>query len=67
MFIRKARLGRPDCEHLDTVTVRNAGIERTVCTACGHVSFRTLEGLSGRAKRSQFERESERPSARVHH
>lgn len=63
MFIRRGRFARPDCEHLDTVTVRNNGIERTVCETCGHVSFKGLESLSGTASRSQFERESERSSA----
>jgi hypothetical protein len=57
-----SRRGRParDCGHVKTVTVRNAGIERTVCELCGHVSFRASEGLSGSADRSQFEREIER-------
>jgi len=60
---RRGRFARPDCEHVDTVTIRNSGIERTVCETCGHVSFKGLEGMSGRASRSQFERASERESS----
>lgn len=60
MLSRRGRFARADCEHIDTVTIRNGGIERTVCETCGHVSFRGLEGLSGMASRSQFERASER-------
>ena len=60
MFAKKGRLARAECEHLNTVNVRNSGIERTVCEACGHVTFRGLEGLSGTAHRSQFERIAER-------
>ena len=65
MFARNARFARPECEHTDTVTVRNSGIERTICEACGHVSFVAQEGLSGTASRSQFERVSERAAAAV--
>jgi hypothetical protein len=65
MFTRRARLARPDCEHEKTVTIRNAGIERTVCESCGHVGIRGLDGLTGTARRSQFNRESERASAPV--
>lgn len=65
MFVRKPRPARADCEHLDTVTVRNSGIERTVCETCGHVSFKGLEELSGSVKRSQFERASERSTTLV--
>lgn len=60
MFTRKNKLARADCDHIDTVIVRNGGIERTVCETCGHVSFRGLDGLSGTASRDQFEREGER-------
>lgn len=60
MFVRKGRLAPAECEHQNIVTVRNSGIERTVCESCGRVSFRALEGLSGTAIRSQFERNVER-------
>lgn len=57
---KKRRLSRGPCSHPNSVTVRNSGIERTVCESCGHISFRGLEGLSGKAQRSQFERDVER-------
>jgi hypothetical protein len=63
VFSRRARLARPDCEHVESVIIRNGGLERTVCEACGHVSFKGLEGLSGKASLSQFERASERASS----
>ena len=53
-------MARTDCQHGKTVTVANAGIERSICEACGHVSFQAREGLSGSARRSQFERIAER-------
>lgn len=67
MFTKKIRLARAQCDHSSTLTVRNSGIERTVCEACGHVSFQPLEGLSGTADRRKFERpvESERTSTEM--
>lgn len=59
MFNRRIRLARAQCAHSSTLTVRNSGIERSVCEACGHVSFQALEGLSGKADRRKFEREVE--------
>lgn len=61
MFGRKIRIARANCDHAHVVTVRNAGIERRVCEACGHVSLRAHEELSGSAAREQFERDIERP------
>lgn len=60
MFTKKIRAARVECGHPSTVTVRNSGIERTVCETCGHVSFQALEGLSGTADRRMFERAIER-------
>lgn len=60
MFSSKGKFSRAGCPHPSTVTVRNSGIERTVCEVCGHVTFKAEEGLSGRADRRQFEREVER-------
>lgn len=60
MFTNRVKVARSGCDHPSTVTVRNSGIERTVCEACGHVSFRALEGLTGTADRSRFERAIER-------
>jgi hypothetical protein len=63
MLFRKGRHARAQCDHAHTVTVRNAGIERSVCETCGHVSFRAEEGLSGNVERRKFEREVERERA----
>lgn len=60
MFTKKVKVARTGCDHPATVTIRNSGIERTVCETCGHVSFRPLDGLSGTADRSMFERAIER-------
>lgn len=62
MFAKKEKIARTGCDHPITVTVRNSGIERTVCETCGHVSFRALESLSGTADRRMFERAAERPT-----
>lgn len=48
------------CTHDVIVTVRTAGIQRSVCEKCGKVSFRPLDGPSGEVERSQFERDVER-------
>jgi len=64
VIAKKGRGGR-ECDHSETVTVRNSGLERTVCEKCGNVSFRALEGLSGSARRSQFGRLIERPNQAV--
>lgn len=53
---------RAECRHEPTVTVRNSGIERTVCEQCGHVSIRALDELTGEVSRRQFERQIERAS-----
>lgn len=60
MLFKRSRLAPADCHHPSTVTIRNGGIERTVCETCGHVSFRAAEGLSGDVERQRFEREVER-------
>lgn len=65
MFYRRGRLAPAECDHPSRVTVRNAGIERTVCESCGHVSFRSAEELSGEADRRKFERDIERSRGAV--
>jgi hypothetical protein len=64
MFAKKS--ARAGCEHENNVTVRNSGIERTVCESCGHVSFRAMDELSGKPDRSKFERDIERAHKSVH-
>jgi len=61
MFVKKDRSARADCDHARVVTVRNSGIERSICEQCGHLSFRAHETLSGSVDRKQFEREIARP------
>jgi hypothetical protein len=65
MLSKKGRVARGQCEHQNTITVRNGGIERTACESCGHFTFRGLEGLSGKADRSNFERGAERAKETV--
>ncbi len=65
MYTRTKRSARARCEHRDTVTVRNGGIERTVCETCGRVSLKAHDTLSGSVERSQFERDIERPNQPV--
>ncbi|HEY6635616.1 MAG TPA: hypothetical protein VI141_08375 [Acidimicrobiia bacterium] len=60
MFAKKSKVARAQCDHDKTITIRTAGIERSVCEQCGNVSISAPEGLSGTASRSQFERVSER-------
>jgi hypothetical protein len=64
MIAKRGMFARAECEHTSSVTVRNAGIERTVCETCGHVSFRASEGLSGTVDRRMFERDIERTGSR---
>lgn len=61
MFTRTKRSARARCEHRNLITVRNAGIERTICETCGRVSFTAHEIVSAGVERSRFEREIERP------
>ena len=60
MFTRTKRTARAHCEHRDLITVRNAGIERTICERCGQVSFTAHEIVSAGVERSRFERDVER-------
>ena len=66
VFAKRDRGTRVDCDHVKTITVKNAGIERAICEICGHVSINAGEGLSGSVTRSQFERTVERPAAKAH-
>jgi uncharacterized OB-fold protein len=61
MFTRTKRSTRARCEHRNLITVRNAGIERTLCERCGRVSFTAHEIVSAGVERSRFERDAERP------
>lgn len=55
--MRKSMRARPErCAHVSRVSVIVAGIERTVCDACGHVSFASLGELTGEVERRRFAR-----------
>lgn len=60
MFARKGRFATADCDHPTTMNLRNAGIERTVCEACGRVSIKPLEASLTPVDRTRFERTVER-------
>jgi len=62
MFAKRDRFANSRCDHPTNVIVRNAGIERTVCEACGRVSLRRLQESFSAVDRSRFERPIERVS-----
>lgn len=58
-----ARAARPKpsgCTHPQTMIVTTDGLERVICRACGHVSFRYDYQVSGDVERSQFSRLADR-------
>lgn len=55
--MRKSMRARPErCAHKSRVSVMVSGLERTVCNACGHVSFVNLGELTGEVERRRFAR-----------
>src|SRR3970282_338870 len=56
--------GRPlaHCPHTETLTTITAGVERSVCESCGHLSFHFPEMISGPVHRNRFAR----PADQVH-
>lgn len=53
----RVRRARPEsCAHDSTVIVDSAGVRRTVCEACGRVSFAYVADLTGQVERSRFAR-----------
>lgn len=48
------------CQHPQTLDVRAAGVERSVCQDCGHVSFRDVVELSSTIDRTMFARPVDR-------
>ncbi len=50
---------RARCKHPRRIVVRTAGLERTVCESCGHVSFEARADPLNKVKRSDFARASE--------
>ena len=56
-FMRKSMRARPEgCAHVSKISVIVAGLERTVCDACGHVSFAHSGELTGELDRRRFAR-----------
>lgn len=50
------------CPHTETLTTITAGVERSVCESCGHLSFHFPEMISGPVHRNRFAR----PADQVH-
>jgi hypothetical protein len=48
------------CPHTETTLDHSAGIERAVCPACGHVTFRFSADASQIAERTRFARPADR-------
>lgn len=48
-----------NCTHKDTVTVIGAGLERVICSDCGHITIRYEAMISGEVSRSMFAREAD--------
>jgi len=53
---RRAKSRQERCAHHQTVTVRAAGMERTVCEKCGHISFSFTADLTEEIERGRFSR-----------
>ena len=49
-----------ECQHKDTITTINAGLERIVCEKCGYVSVRYIESTV-RLKPEQPQRQDPQP------
>jgi hypothetical protein len=44
------------CLHETTISVTAAGVQRSICETCGHISVRFLTEMSGPVYRSRFAR-----------
>lgn len=58
---RHVRPKRSGCSHPRSISVRSAGLERSVCERCGHMSFVFLEESSGNVDREKFARAIDSP------
>lgn len=45
-----------ECAHETCLTITAAGVERSICETCGHISVRFLSELSGPVTREHFAR-----------
>lgn len=50
------RIRPGECAHDSVLTVSAAGVERTICETCGHISVNFPSKLSGPATRRHFAR-----------
>ena len=60
MFSRWIKPDPDVCSHKSTVSVRSAGMERTVCETCGHLSFVFLDDVPESIDRGNFSRRTDR-------
>lgn len=44
------------CDHVSTITIQAAGLEREICETCGHVSFQFEEPKHLKIDRHNFRR-----------
>ncbi len=51
-----------ECLHAETISTTTAGLERIVCEACGHLSFRFPEASIGPVDRERFIRPADVPA-----
>lgn len=56
MLGTKSRVNQANCTHTTTITISAAGMERSICEACGHVSFDYQPKLSKSIDRDRFAR-----------
>jgi hypothetical protein len=52
----KQRTRPGECRHDTTLAVTAAGVERSICETCGHISVRFLSEVEGPIFRSRFAR-----------
>jgi hypothetical protein len=55
-FALRARPRTGQCSHESTLSVAAAGVERSICENCGHISVAFLSEMSGPVYRSRFAR-----------
>lgn len=49
------------CDHVSTITISSAGVEREICEDCGHVSFTFQDNDHDTIDRDQFARPTDEP------
>ena len=56
---RKMRARQESCAHEMKVSVESAGMVRSVCSDCGHVSFSASGEITGQVARNRFARRAD--------